>query len=139
MTVRVVIPLYKGVRGNLKQFFYSRNGEFDKRFVWWITPIACYMPDGLAVGELKTVPTVSRYEGQIEFEVWDKLRRATPKLVAKVKIDADDDTYEVELEDYYMTQRLQLEFNLHQSNTVHESQAFRNKTHHGDWSYRDKV
>ena len=137
---RIIIPMYHGIRGNLKEFFYSRDGNLKPDEVFWLVPVAVFTPDGLNVFEFKTIPTTSRYEGDLEFEVWDKLRNSIPKKVAVVKVNAVDDTYVVEVAERYMKNRFTMEFNLIVANREPDpALLFRNNTHHGNPKYKDKL
>ncbi|BEG72507.1 hypothetical protein [Pseudomonas phage PA1C] len=137
---RVIIPMYHGVKGDLKQFFYSRDGNLKLTEVFWLVPVAVFTPDGLNVFEFKTIPTTARYENNLTFEVWDKLRNSTPKLVATVKIDTIADTYVVEVSERYMKNRFTMEFNLIIANREPDpALLYRNNTHHGDIHYKGKL
>lgn len=143
MTIRVVLPLQHRVRGHLTKYFYSQDGVLDRNNIWWITPVACFTPDGLSIGEFKTVPTLERYDilsPEIKFEVWDKLQRSKPILVATVYIDPRRDWYIIDVTERYRSKPNQIEFNLHTANREPDSsQAFLNKTPHGEWKFKDTL
>lgn len=137
---KVIIPLYQGIKGDLKEFFYSKDGALDRGKVYWLVPIAAFTPDGIPVGEIKTIPTFERYEGNFELVLWDKLRQATPKKVATIFVDALTDSYQVVVEERYMHLRLVMELNLTLANNeVNQALLYRNNTHHGDPAYKDKL
>lgn len=137
--LKINIPLYNGTKGQTDKCFYSSAGSYDKRHVYWITPLQVFGPGGNAIYKVKTVPTRAKYEGQFTLEVWDKYLQAQPKLVGSIKFDVDANTYEVMVTERYQCLRLVAQFNLMRSQLVSETQAFRNDTPYGEWEFKDVI
>lgn len=138
--LKINIPLYNGIRGKIDQCFYSSYGDYDKRKVWWITPLQVCGPGGNGIYKVKTVPTRAWYEGKFEIEVWDKYLLAHPKLIAKINFDVDANTYEVIVTEKYIPLRLIAQFNLMRSATgPHYTQALLNQTPYGDWEFENVI
>lgn len=138
--LKINIPLYNGTKGQIDKCFYSAYGEYDKRKVWWITPLQVFGPGGNAIYKVKTVPTRAKFENQFELKIWDKYLQAHPKLVATIKFDVDANTYEVMVTERYMCLRMIAQFNLMRApNGPHYTQAFRNQTPYGQWEFENNI
>lgn len=136
----ITIPLYAGVKGNLFESPETRNGSPLKGKVHWLCPMEVLFPDGFNAFKLTFVPKLQAYRDTFEIEVYDKYQLAQPKYMGKVKINAVDDTYEVQLEPRYHCYRLTMRLTaVHTPQEPHEANAFRNSTPHGDWRYKDKI
>lgn len=138
--LKINIPLYNGTKGRVDACFYSPEGEYDKRHVWWIVPLQVLGMGGNGLYRVKTVPTRAKYEGTVIMEVWDKYLQAKPKLVSTIKIDVDTNTYEVSVEPLYACLRMVAQFNLMRApNGPHYTQAFRNETPYGQWEFAEQI
>lgn len=138
--MELFIPLWPGARGDLAEAIRSKDGRAILGHPVWLTPGVLAEPDGIPIRQIKTIPTVDRYEGIVRFECWDKRNCARPKLVATVLIDCDTNTYHVEVEEYYRYKQLYMQLHTHgYAQIPHEAVAYTNYTHHGDWRYRDKI
>lgn len=139
-STRITIPIMAGVRGSIREYPFTRDGEDRMRDIKWITPIEVQFPDGWAIFKLKIVPTLISFEGEKEFKIWDQYMMSQPRLVGTVKIDCTTETYEVTLEQRYHCYRLSMILLAH-----HEPQepfytnAFRNGTPYGEWRYKDVI
>lgn len=134
--LKINIPLYNGTHGRIDESFFSQWGHYDKRHVYWLTPLQTFGPGGNAIYKVKTVPTRVRYEGQFEVEVWDKYLQAQPKLVARINFDTVANTYVVMVTERYACLRMIAQFNLMRAPLgPHETQAFRNQTPYGQWEF----
>lgn len=136
----VSIPFYAGIKGNLLEAPWTTRGTEVQGKIHWVVPLEVQYPDGWAIFKVRVVPRMSAYRDNIVFEVWDKYMLSKPKLVGKVKINANDNTYEVELEPRYHCMRLTMMLTLiHTPQEPFETNAYRNSTPYGDWSYKDKI
>lgn len=138
--LKINIPLYNGTKGRIDECFYSQEGKYDKRHVYWVTPLQVFGPGGNAIYKVKVVPTRAKFEGTFTLEVWDKYLQAKPKLVASIKFDVEANTYEVMVTERYMCLRLVAQFNLMRAaNGPHYTQAFRNQTPYGQWEFENEI
>jgi len=138
--LKIILPLYNGTKGQIDKCFYSSDGSYDKRHVYWITPLQVFGPGGNAIYKVKVVPTRQWFKGQFTLEVWDKYLQAQPKLVATIKFDVDTNTYEVMVTEKYACLRMVAQFNLMRAPLgPHETQAFRNQTPYGQWEFADNI
>lgn len=136
----ISIPLYAGVKGNIFESPWTQQGTDVTGKVHWLVPLEVQFPDGWAIFKLRVVPHLQAYRGQFEFEIYDKYMLSQPKYMGKVKINAEDDTYEVQLEPRYHCYRLTMMLTaFHTPQTPVETNAFRNSTINGDWKNKDVI
>ncbi|ARV76967.1 hypothetical protein PHABIO_336 [Pseudomonas phage Phabio] len=138
--LKIIIPLYNGTKGQIDKNFFSSDGTYDKRKVYWITPLQVYGPGGNSLYKTKIVPTRAKYEGKFTLKVWDKYLQAKPLLIAEINFDVDANTYEVMVTERYMCLRMSAQFNLMRAaNGPHYTQAFRNQTPYGQWEFENNI
>lgn len=138
--LKINIPLYNGIKGKIDQCFYSTEGVYDHRKVWWITPLQVSTPGGAGIYKVKTVPTRAKYEGKFELEVWDNYMLAHPILLARIKFDVEANTYEVMVTERYMCLRLIAQFNLMRApNGPHYTQAYISQTPYSQWEFEKVI
>lgn len=136
----VTIPLYPGVSGDLLAYPDTKLGTQVTGKIHWIVPVEIQFPDGWAIFKVRFRPKLHKYEGNIEFEIWDKYQLSTPKYMGKVKINCADNSYEVEMDQRYHCYRLSALFTLtHSPQEPFRSNAYRNQTPYGDWRYKDII
>lgn len=139
-SIRIVIPLYNGVGGQIDKNFYSTDGQYDKRKVYWLVPSQVYGPGGASMYKVKVVPTLQTYQGEFEFNVWDKQLQAKPLLVATIKFNVDTNSYVVSVTERYACLRLVMELNMIRAPIEPcQSLAFRNQTPYGQWEFKDNI
>ncbi|AFO70946.1 virion structural protein [Pseudomonas phage PA7] len=134
-----MVPLYPGVRGYLEDSVFSKNGINDIGYHKWLSPKRVVGPDGLIISEVKITPRIARMEGEVILKVWDKWRRAQPKLVATVYIDPKDNSYRVEVEPFYACRRILLEVDLWAQVIPGDRAPFVNDSVDGAWASRDII
>lgn len=136
----VQIPLYPGVRGNILDYPSTKNGTDITSKINWITPLEVQYPDGWAIFKIKTVPTLHAYRDHIEFEMWDQYMMSRPRFIGRVKINCNDGSYVVELEQRYHCSRLTLLLTIyHSPQEPFYTNAFRNRTPYGEWRFKDVI
>lgn len=139
-STRITIPFMAGVRGNIRQYPFTRKGDELEAKINWITPIEVDFPDGWSIFDLKIVPTLIAYEGEKEFEVWDNRQLSKPKWIGTVKINCDTDSYEVKLDQRYHCYRLSMVLLVHHNpQEPFYTNAYRNQTPYGEWRYKDVI
>lgn len=136
----ITIPLFAGVKGGVFDSPETRDGTSVTGEVHWLVPMEVDFPDGWAIFNLSVVPRKQPYRGQFEFEIWDSYQLSVPKYMGKLKIDAETNTYEVELEQRYHCYRLTMRLTaIHTAREPNETLAFRNGTPYGEWKYKDVI
>lgn len=139
-STRITIPFMSGVKGNLLDFPFTRDGNTRFNGIKWITPVEVLFPDGFNIYKLKVVPTLQAYEGKFDFEVWDNYQLSRPKYIGKVSIDAETDNYTVEVDPMYRCYRLSMIFLIHHNpQEPFHTIAFQNATPYGEWRYKDVI
>lgn len=136
----VSIPLYPGVKGDLFAAPWTKTGTQVTGKVHWVVPLEVQFPDGWAIFNVGVVPAMSAYRDIIEFEIYDKRQLAKPYYMGKVKINAVDDTYEVQLEPRFHCYRLTMMLTaIHTPQEPNEALAYRVGVPYGDWRYKDVI
>ena len=136
----VSIPLYPGVKGDLFESPWTKDGGKVTGKVHWVVPLEVQFPDGWAIFNTSVVPALQAYRDTFEFEIYDKYQLAKPKYMGKVKINAVDDTYEVQIEPRYHCYRLTMMLTaFHTPQEPNETNASRVGVPYGDWRYKDVI
>jgi hypothetical protein len=136
----VSIPLYPGVKGDLFESPWTKDGGKVNGKVHWVVPLEIQFPDGWAIFNTSVVPALQNYTGKFEFEIYDKYQLAVPKYMGKVIIDSTDDTYEIQLEQRYHCYRLTMMLTVfHTPQEPNETNAYRVGVPYGDWRYKDVI
>lgn len=139
-STRIAIPLMTGVKGNILDFPFTKDGNTRFTKIHWITPLEIQFPDGWNIFKLTVVPTLQSYEGKFHFEIWDTYQLSKPKYLGRVNIDADTNDYSVELEQRYHCYRLSMLFIIHHAPQVpFYTMALENGTPYGEWRYKDVI
>lgn len=138
-STRLALPLVHGVSGCVDAFPFTQTGT-PVPPIKWLTPMEVQYPDGWNIFRLHTTPTLMLFEGFKVFEIWDHYMLPKPRLVGRVKINCDANTYEVELERRYRCFKLTLlVLAHHQPQEPFEPLSLQNNTPFGEWVFRNAV
>jgi hypothetical protein len=136
----VSIPLYPGVKGNLLESPSTQMGTEITTKIHWVVPTEISWPDGWGIHNLVMVPKLAAYTGILEFKIYDSYQLAHAKYMGCVKINSEDDSYEVQMEQQYHRYRLTAMFTItHVAREPNEALAYRVGVPYGDWRYKDVI
>lgn len=139
-STRVSIPLYHGVKGPLLHSTWTQRGDELNKQIHWVVPLEVQWPDAWGIFNVRMVPSMHAYTGEFQFEIWDRVQLPKPKLIGRVTINSEDDTYAVHLEPgfyhYRLTAMLIL---LHSPQEPHENLAYITRTPNSDWHNKDEI